>query len=145
MCRLNKSVALCLLLAGCGSHAVPPQDPLPVRLAECWVLMESLGDPWAGWATYGRQLECEGRIRGRDLDAHVPPLHAGTDLVSGVVYVNWSTAMEMSTPHLVIVLLDEMAHLRYQTAGHEEFDRLHGQWVAAYEMRYGAFPGDRRD
>lgn len=141
-----RTLILLLILAGCGRAPAPPGVPAwqGERLAECWRLMDALG--FGEWADYGRGLQAQGRIEARDFSAPernefgVAGLDGAADLAGGAIYLDVTTWREMHPAHLCIVLLDELCHLRYQTTGHAEFNRLHGEWVAAYEARLGPFP-----
>lgn len=146
--RLFVPLIFLLCLAGCGC----PHGKQPERLASwqverlhgCWALMEDVGIPT--WATYGRKLEAQGKVKVRDFSSPeknefgVSGLDGAADIASGTIYLDQRVLREMHPAHLVIVIADELCHVKYGTEDHVAFDLLHGEWVALYQERVGPFP-----
>lgn len=138
-----------LTASGCGSGStgtVPVSSPLLTEeqhriLVGVFDLMEEVG--MAQWADYGRSFLTAGRIHPIDFSSRdanpwgLTGYDAIANLSDGNIYLDKTTWTGMPPRMLVIVMLDELCHFRFQTSGHADYERLRDQFEAAWCERYG--------
>lgn len=138
-----------LTAGGCGSGGTGPvpvsSSPITEEqhriLVGVFDLMEEVG--MAQWADYGRSFLAANRILPMDFSSRdanpwgITGYDAIANLSDGKIYLDQTTWTGMPPRMLVIVMLDELCHFRFQTSGHADYERLRDQFEAAWSERYG--------